>query len=421
MAFNIFRWMTKKTDDENTQVGRNVNITNFLGEDEGSFQVDVGLYIQCMAFWAAVRKIGSAVAAVEWQTIRRGKNVKSSEYWCWNFDPNPNQTCQEFFQQLVAELYLHQQALIIETRKGNRYVAEAFTVAQHIDGDIYSDIVIRGESYPGVFKSSDVMLITLPGFKIKSVLDAVAANNGQMIKSATGNFLRGQGTRGILNISDTAEAQADFEEHYEDLVNEKFKQYFNKANAVLPMWEGFEFKQTETTGGSTKSNLTGSRDIKNMMDDIVEYTAQAFGIPAAMLTGKSATDKDFQMFMTYPVKPIVDAITNEMNRKIYNQKLVFSDTCITPNLAKVKYTDVFDVANPIDKLIGSGAFCVNDVRMRLGLDVIDEDWAWQHWMTKNYSPTEELLEGVDDKSVAPVQQPTGDENKEEEKDEESEE
>ena len=421
MGLNIFKWITKKTEEENTEVGKSVNITNFLGEDEGSIQVDVGLYIQAMAFWAAVRKIGSAVAAVEWQTVRRDKNVKANEYWSWNYSPNPNQTCEEFFQQLVAELYLHQKALIIETRKGNRYVAEAFTATQHIDGDIYSDVVIRGESYPGIFRSTDVMLITLPGFKVKSVLDAIAANNGQMIKSATGNFLRGQGTRGILSISDTAEAQADFEEHYEDLVNEKFKKYFREANAVLPMWEGFEFKQTETTGGSTKSNLTGSRDIRNMMDDIVEYTAQAVGIPVSILTGKNTTDKDFQTFMTYPVKPIVDAIANEINRKIYGQKLVFAGTYITPNLARVKYTDVFDVANPIDKLIGSGAFCVNDVRMRLGLDVIDEDWAWQHWMTKNYSPTEELLEGVDDKSVAPVQQPTGNENKEDEKDEESEE
>ena len=90
-----------------------------------------------------------------------------------------------------------------------------------------------------------------------------------------------------------------------------------------------------------------------------------------------------------------------------------SGSYIVPNFAKVKYIDVFDVANPIDKLIGSGAFCVNDVRSRLGMDIIDEEWAWQHWMTKNYSPTEELLEGVDDND-APVQP---DENNEEDEDE----
>lgn len=413
MALNIFKWLTRKTEqDDNVQIGQNVKLSDFLGNDDGSFSVEIELYIQCMAFWAAVRKIGSAVAAVEWQTIRRGKNVKAKEYWSWNYDPNPNQTREEFFQQLVGEMYLHKQALIVETRKGYRYIADAFTVSPHIDGDIYSDIVIRGESYPGTFRSTDIMLITLSGAKVKTVLDAITVNAGRMIKSATSNFLRGQGTRGILNISDTAEAQADFEEHYEDLVNNKFKKYFESPNAVLPMWEGFDFKQTETSGGSTKSSLTGSRDIRNMMDDIVEFTAQAFGMPVSTLTGKNVTDADFKTLMTFVVTPIVKTIVNEMNRKIYGRNLVFADTYFAANLAGVKYTDVFDVANPIDKLIGSGAFCVNDVRMRLGLDVIDEPWAWQHWMTKNYSPTEELLEGVDDTSDAPVQSP--EENKEEE-------
>ena len=114
------------------------------------------------------------------------------------------------------------------------------------------------------------------------------------------------------------------------------------------------------------------------------------------------------------VQPLVMMIADEINRKLYGQQLVLaSGSYIVPNLAKVKYIDVFDVANPIDKLIGSGAFCVNDVRIRLGMDIIDEEWAWQHWMTKNYSPTEELLEGVDDND-APVQP---DENNEEDEDE----
>ena len=80
-------------------------------------------------------------------------------------------------------------------------------------------------------------------------------------------------------------------------------------------------------------------------------------------------------------------------------------------MAGIKYIDVFDVATSVDKLISSGAFCVNDIRVRLGMDTIDEPWAWQHWMTKNYAPTEELLEGVDDTNDAPVQPDT---NKEEE-------
>jgi hypothetical protein len=43
-------------------------------------------------------------------------------------------------------------------------------------------------------------------------------------------------------------------------------------------------------------------------------------------------------------------------------------------------------------LIGSGAFCVNDIRVLVGEQVIDEEWAWSHWITRNYMPFAEALE-----------------------------
>ena len=46
-----------------------------------------------------------------------------------------------------------------------------------------------------------------------------------------------------------------------------------------------------------------------------------------------------------------------------------------PNYSNVRYRDLFDIADPIDKLIGSGTFCINEIRARLGEAVIDESWA----------------------------------------------
>jgi HK97 family phage portal protein len=415
MAFNFFKWLWKKPDDEE-KTGTEVSTSDFLDNDIQTRVTGLEIYLCRMAFWSIVRKIGAAVAAVEWETYRRGKKVKAREYWAWNHSPNPNQTREEFFQKLVGTLFQQQKALVIETRGGARYVADAFTVTEKLSGNIYQDISVNGESVPGVFRASDVLYMTLEGERIKSILVAIAAAEGQLLKSTASNYLRGQGVRGILHIDDTAEADPDFDATYEDLVNEKFKKYFASENAVLPLFNGYEFKENTTSGGSSKSNLVGTRDIRNMIDDIVELTAQALGVPVSIATGKNVTDADFRTFMTSPVQPIVTMILGEINRKIYGRDLVFAGTYVVANFAGVRYTDVFDVANPIDKLIGSGAFCVNDIRTRLGLDVIDEPWAWQHWMTKNYSSVEDLLVGVD--SNEPAAQP---EKKEESKDNEQEE
>lgn len=414
MAFNIFKWLFRKDEQKTAETGTEVSVGDFLDIETPAIMVGLEIYLSRMAFWSIVRKIGSAVAAVEWQTFRRGKKVKAKEYWSWNHSPNPNQTREEFFQRLVGQLFSNQEALIVETRDGSRYVADAFTKTEKLSGNIYQDISVNGENIPGVYSSSDVLHLTIEGERIKRILIAIATAEGRLLRGTVSSYLRGQGVRGILRIDDTAEADPDFDDTYDDLVNEKFKKYFTSDNAVLPLFNGYDFTERQVSGGGTKADLVGTRDIRNMIDDIVDLTAQALGVPPSIATGKNPTDADFKAFMTYTVQPLVRMIAEEINRKLYGSSLVFAGTYVAANFAGVRYTDLFDVANPIDKLIGSGAFCINDIRVRLGLDVIDEPWAWQHWMTKNYSSVEDLLVGVD--SEEPAAQPEEkEENHEQEK------
>ena len=217
---------------------------------------------------------------------------------------------------------------------------------------------------------------------------------------------------GVLHISDIEEAKPDFDETYADLVENKFKRYFNAENAVLPLFEGFDFQQQESAGGSTKASLSGTRDIKSILDDVIEFTAQAFGVPTAIVNGKNVTNDDFKAFMTSPVQPLVKMIANELNRKLYGRELVYAGTQIVPNYSGIRHVDIFDVANPIDKLIGSGAFCINDIRRKLGLEPIEESWADQHWMTKNYSTVEDLNVGISGEDT-PAAEPGREENENE--------
>lgn len=411
MGFNIFKWILKPRENEPTT--EKVTVSDFLDNESDAYITGLENYLLRMAFWSIVRKIGAAVAAVEWETFRRGKKVKAREYWSWNSEPNPNQTRGEFFRQLIGTLYQNQEAVIVESKYG-RYVADAFSVTKHLSGDIYENITSRGEQIPGVYSVTNVLRITLDGDQVSGILSGIAASEGKLLASATKNYIREKGTRGILSVSEIAEASQDFEAVYEDLVNEKFKRYFTAENAVLPLYEGYDFRESEQKGSASQSSIVGTRDIRNLLDDIVELTAQTMGVPVSIVTGKNITENDFKTFMTFTVQPIVSMIAQEINRKLYGRDLVLvAGSYIVPNYAAVKYTDLFDVANPIDKLIGSGAFCVNDIRQRLGLDAIDEPWATQHWMTKNYSSVEDLLEPTESEPTQAPREPPTDEKGEE--------
>ena len=397
MAFNIFKWILQKTDGDASDVSQTVQVGSFLDEQANDVVIGLEVYLQRIAFWTCVRRIGDAVGSVEWETYRRGNKVKAAEYWSWNYNPNPNQTRKEFFDKLIAQLYQRNEALVVETRNGYRYVADAYATDKHLTGDIYRDISSDGETIPGVFSSDAVLHFKLSGDNARRMMAAIAAAEGQLIKSAAASYIRNSGKHGILTVDDIAEADPDFEETYADLVNNKFKKYFTSENAVLPLFNGYHYDEKDSDGSGTTTANT--RDIRALMDDIIELTATALGLPSSIAKGAAVTDADFKAFMTSPVQPVVTMITEEINRKLYGQQRVLAGTYIVPNLGAVRYNDLFDVANPIDKLIGSGAFCVNDVRIRLGLDAIDEPWAWQHWMTKNYSPAQDLLEGVDNTST----------------------
>ncbi len=350
----------------------------------------LAVYLQKMAFWACVRRIGATVALVEWDTYFHGQKIKAQEHWAWNYEQNPNQTRSEFFTQLVSQLYTEQEAIIVESGEGYRYVADAFSVERRLSGDIYRDIVSDGQSIPGTFHSSEVLHLTIEGGRILSMMAALAEMESRLMKATAKRVERDSGTRGILKIDEYAEGHPKFEETYSDLVNENFKKYFESNNAVLPLFNGYEYEEKDRPTG-----VSSTRDIRAMMDDIMEITAEAFGIPPTIVFGKGATAEDFKNFMNGTIVPLVNMIATEINRKVYRRSVVYAGSYVSPNYAGVKYNDLFDIADPVDKLIGSGAFCVNDIRMRLGAPIIDEEWAWQHWMTKNYSPADDLVNGVE--------------------------
>lgn len=387
MAFNLLKWILRKTgSDSETATG------DFL-EASTDYDADAlaGLasYLQKMAFWSCVRRIGSTVSLVEWDTYRRGRRVQAGEAWAWNYAPNPNETRAEFFRHLVSQLYLAQEAIVVEYA-GGRYVADGFTVERRLTGNIYRDVTSDGQSIPGVFGAAAVLHFTIEGSSIQTSVNAIAATEGDLLKATAKKIVRDAGGHGVLNVHEIAEQDPDFESTYTDLVTDKMKKYFTSDNAVLPVFDGYEFQDTSgTSAGST-------RDVRAMMDDIMELTAEALGVPPSIATGKGVTDQDFTHFMNTTIKPLAGMIVQELNRKLYGQSRVFAGSYIVPNYSNVRYRDLFDIADPIDKLIGSGTFCINEIRARLGEAVIDESWAWQHWMTKNYAPAADQLDGVVD-------------------------
>lgn len=90
--------------------------------------------------------------------------------------------------------------------------------------------------------------------------------------------------------------------------------------------------------------------------------------------------------------PLAQMFMQEINRKRIGKNGIQKGTKLQIDTMRVKHIDMFDIATSADKLISSGIYTVNMILRALGEIPIDEDWADQHFITKNYSTIQEILE-----------------------------
>lgn len=181
---------------------------------------------------------------------------------------------------------------------------------------------------------------------------------------------------------------------FDGLINEKIGKWLSGDNAALPLGKGQEWKELQHKTYSTES----TRDIRAQIDDISDFTSKAFGIPPALLRGDVQGVSDaLDNFLTFCLDPLCDMIQEEINRKRIGYAGFIKGTYVKIDTKQVKHVDLLSVSTAIDKLIGSGAFSVNDIRELVGETPIDEAWASEHVITKNYMPFTDALREADEK------------------------
>jgi HK97 family phage portal protein len=345
-------------------------------------------YIRELAFQSAVNLIANSISKCEFKTYLKGKEVKDKEYYLFNVEPNKNQNSSVFIHKWISKLYEDNECLIIENG-GQLLVADSFIIEEFALFDYkFTQVTVNNFTFNKTFYMSEVLYFKLNNADMRKVVNCLHESYSKLMIYAMKSYQKSRGNRGILNISGLASGKPDFKETVEKLLNERFKTFFNADNAVLPLFEGYKY---EDTGSKTYSN-EGTRDIKAMADDIFDFTARALNIPPALLRGDiSDTEKAVNNFLTFCIDPLTDMLQEEINRKRSGYEGFRQKTFIKINTKAIKHVDLLSVATAIDKLISSGAFNINDIRLLVGEEPIDEEYANQHFMTKNYSTVADIM------------------------------
>lgn len=380
MGIDFFRWILGKDDKQKKVDATEISAT--------TYQIASEIYIRELAFAMIVNKIANAISKCEINIYRNNKKVKDEEWYRWNVKPNKNQNAYEFWNKLINQLYEHNEALIV-VNNNELYVADDF---YKVDDSAFfehyfENVRVNNFAYSKKLYMKDVFYFNLNSKKLKRYLNNTLTLYGGLINAAYSSYLVANGSKGILKIDQYAEQEDDFEETFKQMVNEDFKKFFSSANAVMPLFDGYSYEQLDNKG--TQST---TRDLKALLDDVIQFTANTLNVPASIASGNvQDTSKAIDEMLTFCIDPLIELLTDEMTSKIFEKYQVINGSYVKFDTKAIKHIDLLDVATSIDKLISSGFTCINDLRQVCGMDIIDEPWAWQFFMTKNYSTIEELI------------------------------
>lgn len=359
-------------------------------DEYASLVADV--YIREMAFWSAVNLVANAVSKCEFKTYLNGKEVKGREYYLWNVEPNKNQNSSVFLHKLIAKLYRDNECLVIE-QNGQLLVADSFIRTPYaLYDDVFTQVQVGDFTFQRPFTQSEVLYYKLNEENVRKLVNGLYESYSKLITYSMKAYQRSRGTKGIFKYDSIPVAGTDERKAFDALINEKIKKWMEGDNAALPLGRGQEWKELQHKTYSNES----TRDIRAQVDDIFDFTARSFGIPPALLRGDvQDTSKAIDQLLTFCIDPLTDMLSEENNRKRNGYEGFSQGTYQKIDTKSIKHVDLLSVATAIDKLIGSGAFCINDIRKAVGDEIIDEPWANQHFITKNYETVENALKALE--------------------------
>ena len=348
------------------------------------------VYLRELAFWTCVNKIANAISKCEFKTYIKKKEVKGQEYYLWNYEPNQNQNATSFMNKLIGKLYRNNECLVVEVNN-HIYVADSYSKeVLALKEYRFSGITFDGYELSETREMSEVMFFELNSENMRNLTNGMYETYSKLLIYAQDAYKKSRGKKGILNIGAIAQESENFDETFQELMSTHFKNFFESDSAVLPLFDGYEYQDISESGKTYSTEST--RDIKSLADDIFEFTARAFSFPPSLAKGDvQETGKAIDELLTFVIDPLIKMLQQEINRKRNGYTGFKAGNYVKIETLAVKHIDIFDIATPVDKLISSGAFTINDILEVLGKPKIEEDWANQHFMTKNYSKIQDLL------------------------------
>ncbi len=380
----MFNWLHKKND---TTI---VDLSALVMESKANY-----LFICELAIDKAIEMIAKMIAKSEIKVYRLNEDdriveTKNDLYYRLNVRPNDNQTGTDFWKKAIKKLLKEGESLIIADtfsfggNDAKLYIADSFTESDEVLYQRkYTNVIIDNYLMRKTFNGDHVLHLKNRNRKIVACMNQFNKAYGDLLTTAFRSYKMSNVSKYKMDTNGGS-FQLKTKEGKVITANEYTKQIADRiaSEELEVIFSPQQMQMDRIDTGNPKSTT----DLQTITSHIFEMVAFVFDIPIDVFMGKT-TEKSNAMndFITFAVSDIAEIINDSLNAKWVSRDEYLRGEKIEIDQSSFKHVDILDVATNLDKLYSNG-FSHNDLRSFVGLPRLDEDWADEHNVTKNYAP-----------------------------------
>lgn len=371
MRFSIFDFLGNRVDDaEMEAVGDKLaQVVSFR---------ELALHI-------AISYIANTLSKCEIKTYKDGKEEQEELYYMLNYNPNPNQNSSQFMNDLL-ERYFYDGSALVVPYKGSIYCSDGYSLnEQHLKENIFDCVSLENETVSKQFKASEVFYFKLDNRDVIKLVRMMYDEYGAVLAASLQRFKAANKDQWKLALDNYQAGDSHFNKIYNEVIKDQLKAFLENDRAVYPQFKGMDLQKITP-------DTYGSDDIISLRKEIFETTAQAFKIPMSMMLGNITNMNEIvKVYLSICIDPIAQMISEEFTRKQFTFEQWKRGSKIVVDTSCINHVDMLEVADKADKLIASGTANRDEVRKRLGLDVLNTESSQAYYITKNYEPADNAL------------------------------
>lgn len=354
---------------------------------------------QTIAMEKAIDLIANMISKCEFRhyAVVNGKVTEKfdDDYYTLNVRPNPNQDGSAFWKEVVKKSFHEfETGALVVMHKGGLYLVDDFTVDDKaLVAKTYSNVVVGGYKLNKTFSADDAILIKQNNSEVARLMKTYYQNMQSMISYALNDYKQKNGLKLIAKMPGKFKVKKDGEDvevEAQTYLNTVLKGLFDNDNVGIPVDKSIELSVL-----GEKIPNKDSSDFRNLIRHVYEDVAMAYHIPRDIFFG-TKTDKSTSVadFLTFAVDNPIEVIEDALNAKIITKEAFMKGERVVIDKLRMQHFDIIDSAQAMDKYFAIG-FSHNEIRRWLSMPKIDESWANEHHITKNYTDSTKGGESIE--------------------------